>query len=62
MLARFDNFPGTMDKVKTLIDEAGVAGMPGATFGTAREDWIRFALVTPRVDEAAGRLADYFAD
>jgi Aspartate/tyrosine/aromatic aminotransferase len=62
VLARFDDFPGTMDNVKTLIDEAGVAGMPGATFGTAREDWIRFALVTPRADEAAGRLADYFAD
>jgi len=62
VLARFDEFPGTMDNVKTLIDEAGVAGMPGATFGTAREDWIRFALVTPQVDEAAGRLANYFAD
>jgi aspartate/methionine/tyrosine aminotransferase len=62
VLARFEDFPGTMANVKTLIDETGVAGMPGATFGTAREDWIRFALVTPRVEEAADRLADYFAD
>ena len=60
VLARFDGFPGTMANVKTLIDEAGVAGMPGATFGTARERWIRFALVTPRVEEAAARLVDYF--
>jgi len=62
VLARFEDFPGTMANVKTLIDEAGVAGMPGATFGTAREDWIRFALVTPRVEAAAERLTDYFAD
>ncbi len=61
VLARFDDFPGTMANVKTLIDEIGVAGMPGATFGTARTDWIRFALVTPRVDEAADRLAAFFA-
>ena len=60
VLARFDGFPGTMANVKTLVDEAGVAGMPGATFGTARDEWIRFALVTPRADEAAGRLVEYF--
>ncbi|WP_435146498.1 pyridoxal phosphate-dependent aminotransferase [Halobaculum sp. P14] len=60
VLARFDGFPGTMANAETLIDEAGVAGMPGETFGSARDDWLRFALVTPRVDEAASRLADYF--
>ncbi|QHS17150.1 pyridoxal phosphate-dependent aminotransferase [haloarchaeon 3A1-DGR] len=60
VLARFDGFPGTMANVKQLIDEAGVAGMPGETFGTAREEWIRFALVTPRATEAAERLAAYF--
>ncbi|GAB7008463.1 pyridoxal phosphate-dependent aminotransferase [Halorubrum trueperi] len=60
VLARFDGFPGTMENVKRLIDEAGVAGMPGDAFGTARGDWIRFALVTPRTVEAAERLADYF--
>jgi aspartate/methionine/tyrosine aminotransferase len=60
VLARFDGFPGTMANAKRLIDEAGVAGMPGETFGSAREAWLRFALVTPRVEEAAARLADYF--
>ncbi|EMA69500.1 aminotransferase class I and II [Halorubrum aidingense JCM 13560] len=62
VLARFEGFPGTMANVKRLIDEAGVAGMPGDAFGTARGDWIRFALVTPRAVEAAERLADYFGD
>ncbi|MFB6281391.1 MAG: pyridoxal phosphate-dependent aminotransferase [Haloferacaceae archaeon] len=60
VLARFDGFPGTMDNVERLIDEAGVAGMPGEAFGTARADWIRFALVTPRAAEAGERLVDYF--
>jgi aspartate/methionine/tyrosine aminotransferase len=60
VLARFDGFPGTMANVKRLIDEAGVAGMPGEAFGPAREAWIRFALVTPRADEAAARLTTYF--
>ena len=56
VLARFDDVPGTMANTKRLIDEAGVAGMPGETFGTARDDWFRFALVTPRVETAAERL------
>ena len=60
VLARFDGFPGTMENAKRLIDEAGVAGMPGETFGSARDEWLRFALVTPRAEEAAERLADYF--
>ena len=60
VLVKFDDFPGTTANAKRLIDEAGVAGMPGATFGTARSEWLRFALVTPRVEEAADRLADYF--
>ncbi|WP_224269866.1 pyridoxal phosphate-dependent aminotransferase [Haloprofundus salinisoli] len=60
VLARFDGFPGTMANVERLIDEAGVAGMPGEAFGPARDEWIRFALVTPRAQEAANRLADYF--
>ncbi|SMO75402.1 pyridoxal phosphate-dependent aminotransferase [Halorubrum cibi] len=62
VLARFEGFPGTMENVKRLIDEAGVAGMPGDTFGTARDDWLRFALVTPRSLEAAERLVDYFSE
>jgi aspartate/methionine/tyrosine aminotransferase len=60
VLARFEDFPGTLENVERLIDDAGVAGMPGDAFGSARTDWIRFALVTPRVEEAAARLADYF--
>ncbi|MCD2202059.1 pyridoxal phosphate-dependent aminotransferase [Halobacterium sp. KA-6] len=62
VLARFPDFPGTLENTYELIDEAGVAGMPGSGFGTAREDWLRFALVTPRVEEAADRLAAYFAE
>jgi aspartate/methionine/tyrosine aminotransferase len=60
-MARFPDFPGTLENVHELIDEAGVAGMPGAGFGESRTDWLRFALVTPRAQEAADRLADYFA-
>ncbi len=62
VLARFDDFPGTMANTERLIDEAGVAGMPGETFGEARSDWFRFALVTPRVETAAERLTAFFAD
>jgi len=61
VLVRFDGFPGTVENAKRLIDEAGVAGMPGEAFGESRADWLRFALVTPRASEAADRLADYFA-
>ena len=60
VMARFDGFPGTLENVERLIDEAGVAGMPGAGFGESRKDWLRFALVTPRVEEAADRLTSYF--
>jgi aspartate aminotransferase len=60
VMARFEGFPGTLENVKRLVDEAGVAGMPGDAFGQARADWFRFALVTPRADEAADRLAEYF--
>jgi aspartate/methionine/tyrosine aminotransferase len=60
VMARFPGFEGTMDNVERLIDEAGVAGMPGEAFGDSREEWVRFALVTPRVEEAADRLATFF--
>lgn len=60
VMARFEGYPGTMANVERLIDEAGVAGMPGAGFGEAYSDWLRFALVTPRVDEAANRLTEFF--
>jgi len=61
VMARFEEFPGTLENVKRLVDEVGVAGMPGEAFGDAREEWIRFALVTPRVEEATDRLASFFA-
>jgi len=60
VMARFPDFPGTLDNVERLVDEAGVAGMPGEAFGDSRTDWLRFALVSPRVEEAAERLAAYF--
>jgi aspartate aminotransferase len=60
VMARFEGVPGTLANVERLIDEAGVAGMPGAAFGDEAGDWFRFALVTPRLETAAERLADYF--
>ncbi len=60
VMCRFEDFPGTSANIRRLIDEAGVAGMPGSAFGESRADWLRFALVTPRVEEAADRLAAYF--
>jgi len=59
-MARFTGFHGTRENVERLIDEAGVAGMPGDAFGDARPEWIRFALVTPRVEEAAEGLSAFF--
>jgi aspartate/methionine/tyrosine aminotransferase len=61
VLARFEGFPGTLANAERLIDEAGVAGMPGEAFGESRADWFRFALVSPRVGTAADRLVDRFA-
>ena len=58
VFARFEGFPGTLENVERLVDEAGVACMPGDTFGTY-DEWVRFALVTPRAEEAAERLADH---
>ncbi|MFC7071526.1 pyridoxal phosphate-dependent aminotransferase [Halovenus rubra] len=60
VMARFPGLPGTMENIEMLIDEAGVAGMPGEAFGDSRSDWMRFALVSPRVEEAAQRLAEFF--
>jgi aspartate/methionine/tyrosine aminotransferase len=59
VLARFEEFPGTLANVERLVDEAGVATMPGDTFGT-HDEWVRFALVSPRAVEAAERLGEYF--
>jgi aspartate/methionine/tyrosine aminotransferase len=60
VMAQFPDFAGSFANVERLIDEVGVAGMPGEAFGGAREDWIRFALVSPRVETAADRLAAFF--
>ncbi|MFB6106141.1 MAG: pyridoxal phosphate-dependent aminotransferase [Halobacteriaceae archaeon] len=60
VLARFPDFPGSMPNAKRLVDEAGVAGMPGEAFGSARPDWFRFALVSDRTDVAADRLRAFF--
>ncbi len=60
VMARFEGYPGTLENVEALIDDIGVAGMPGEAFGDSRADWLRFALVTPRVEEAAERLAERF--
>ncbi len=60
VMARFPGFEGSFENVERLIDEAGVAGMPGEAFGESRADWIRFALVSPRVETAADRLAAFF--
>ncbi len=60
VMARFPGFPGTFENVERLVDETGVAGMPGEAFGDSRADWIRFALVSPRVETAADRLAEFF--
>ncbi len=61
VLARFPDFPGTLANVEQLIDDTGVAGMPGEAFGGAREEWLRFALLSPRAEEAADRLGEYFS-
>ncbi|MFB6254121.1 MAG: pyridoxal phosphate-dependent aminotransferase [Halobacteriaceae archaeon] len=60
VMAKFPDFEGTLDNTKLLIDKARVAGMPGETFGSTKTDWLRFALVTSRVSEAADRLSQFF--
>ena len=61
VMARFPGVPGTLGNVYRLIEEAGVACMPGESFGDRMADWFRFALVSPRVGEAADRLVGFFA-
>ena len=62
VMARFEDFPGTLENVEYLIDEAGVAGMPGEAFGDAYDDWIRFSLCTDRIPTAGDRLRTFFQD
>jgi aspartate/methionine/tyrosine aminotransferase len=61
VMARFGDFEGSFENIEKLIDESGVAGMPGEAFGGARADWIRFSLTTDRVETAAERLVEFFA-
>ena len=60
VMARFADFPGTFETVYELIDDAGLAVMPGEAFGDVRADSLRFSLTTPRVGAAADRLVDFF--
>jgi aspartate/methionine/tyrosine aminotransferase len=60
VMARFPDYPGDLDAVFELIDEAGVAGMPGAAFGESVDGSIRFSLCTDRVGTAGERLVDFF--
>ena len=60
VMARFPGFPGSFENVYELVDDGGVAGMPGEAFGEARAEWLRFSLTTPRVETAAERLIDFF--
>jgi aspartate aminotransferase len=60
VMARLPGYPGTFENVERLVDEGGVAGMPGVAFGESREEWVRFSLTTDRVGEAADRLVEFF--
>jgi aspartate aminotransferase len=62
VMVRFPTLPGNLETVYRLIEDAGVACMPGESFGNRMDDWFRFALVSPRVEQAAERLADFFAE
>jgi aspartate/methionine/tyrosine aminotransferase len=61
VLADLPGLGGDMDAVERLIDEAGVAAMPGTTFGPGAEGWLRFALTTGRIDDVAERLEAFLA-
>jgi arginine:pyruvate transaminase len=46
-----------------LLEEAGVALMPGASFGAALDGWVRLGLTAPEelLARACGRIADFAA-
>ncbi|ESS07568.1 MAG: aspartate/tyrosine/aromatic aminotransferase [uncultured archaeon A07HB70] len=56
VLADLPGVAGDLASVERLIDDAGVAGMPGDAFGAGAEGRVRFSLTTARVDEAGARL------
>jgi arginine:pyruvate transaminase len=47
-----------------LLENAGVAVMPGASFGTALRSWLRLSLTQPDdvIEEACRRIAAYAAE
>ncbi len=50
------SYESTLAGAKQLIEQRGVAGMPGEAFGEAN-DWFRFSLTTDRIESAVSRLA-----
>jgi aspartate/methionine/tyrosine aminotransferase len=59
VFARLPGVPGTAGNTRRLVEEGGVAAMPGAAFGSALDDWLRFSLTTPRVDAAVDRIRSF---
>jgi aspartate/methionine/tyrosine aminotransferase len=59
VFARLPGVPGTPGNTRRLVEEGGVAAMPGAAFGSALDDWLRFSLTTPRVDAAVDRIRSF---
>lgn len=56
VMARFDELDGSFDSAYRLIDEGGVAAMPGVAFGETRREWPRFSMLTPRIETACQRV------
>jgi aspartate/methionine/tyrosine aminotransferase len=59
VMATLPGFTGEFKDVYRLIDEAGVAGMPGVAFGSARQGQIRFSMTSPHIQTAVDRLVEY---
>ncbi len=59
-MARFPDFPGSFETCTNSSTKPASPGCLAKPSRESRSDWIRFALVTSRVDEAAQRLANYF--
>ncbi|AWB26646.1 pyridoxal phosphate-dependent aminotransferase [Halococcoides cellulosivorans] len=61
VFARLPGVGGSFDAVFEMIESGGVAAMPGAAFGDARSEWLRFSMLTPRIETAVDRLTEYVA-
>ncbi|WP_181684827.1 pyridoxal phosphate-dependent aminotransferase [Halorhabdus salina] len=59
VMARIDGLDGSIESAFELIDEGGVSAMPGSAFGETKADWLRFSLLTPRIEQACRRLASF---